>query len=123
MDIRLDREDYDKLALISGFERKNYSDNSKYREGGLGSAGFTNAVSMIAKYDSQSIKDNAVTATLADSLVDLIRDVISDDFAEDEKNELERETYKICMKIFNASADERKESIKLFQEWAEKAEE
>ena len=64
-----------------------------------------------------------MTATLADSLVDLIRDVISDDFAEDEKNELERETYKICMKIFNASADERKESIKLFQEWAEKAEE
>ena len=123
MDIRLDREDYDKLALISGFERKNYSDNSKYREGGLGSAGFTNAVSMIAKYDSQPVKDNAVTATLADSLVDLIRDVISDDFAEDEKNELERETYKICMKIFNASADERKESIKLFQEWAEKAEE
>ena len=123
MDIRLDREDYDKLALISGFERKNYSDNSKYREGGLGSAGFTNAVSMIAKYDSQSIKDNAVTATLADSLVDLIRDVIFDDFAEYENAELERETYKICMKIFNASTDERKESIKLFQEWAEKAEE
>ncbi len=123
MDIRLDREDYDKLAILSGFERKNHSDNSTYREGGLASSGFTNAVSIISKYDSQPIKNNAITATLSDSLVDLIRDVISDDFAEEETSELERETYKICMKIFNASTDERKGNIRLFNEWAEKAEE
>ena len=121
MDIRLDREDYERLMLISGYERKNYSNNTKYREGGLASSGFTNAVSIIAKYDTQTNSSNAIVATLADSLVDLVRSVISDDFSEDERDELEKETYKICMKIFNASTEEHKNSMRIFQDWAEKA--
>ena len=84
MDRRLDRDQYDNLALTSGTERIRFNEGQKikYNEGGLASTGFSNAVTIITKYSKQPDSEAGVIATLIDSLYDLIRDVLSDDFAD-----------------------------------------
>ena len=121
MDMKLCRQDYGKLILLRGYERRNYNDDSICTEGGLASKGFMNAVSVIARYDSQTGKSDYVTELLAESLGTLVRDVISHGFSESEKDKLEMETYRICMKIFSASSEESKKGMRVFREWAEKA--
>ncbi len=123
MDIMLDRDEYENLAIISGMKRVRYVDGVKTvcKEGGLASEGFTNAVSLIARYDTQPDKSNEVIAMLVKALEVLIRDIISDDFSGYEKEELEQECMKMCLKIYMASPDSHKEDIRFFRHWLDNA--
>lgn len=122
MDRRLDRAQYDNLALISGTERVwfNEGEITKYNEGGLASKGFSNAVTIITKYSQQPDSEAGVIATLIDSLYDLIRDVLSDDFADYETEELDMECTRLCVRIYENSDESGKESIRGFQDWLTK---
>ena len=122
MDRRLDRDQYDRLALISGTERIWFSEGQKmkYNEGGLASKGFSNAVTIITKYSKQPDSVSATVATLIDSLYELIKDVLSDDFADYEDKELDMECTKLCVKIYENSDEPGKENIRRFQDWLTK---
>lgn len=122
MDRRLDRDQYDRLALIGGTERIwfNEGQKKKYHEGGLASKGFSNAVTIITKYSQQPDSISAIVANLIDSLYDLIRDVLRDDFADDEDEELDRECTRLCVKIYENSEEPGKENIRGFQDWLTK---
>ncbi len=124
MDRRLDREQYDRLALISGTERIYFSDGKKIRgnEGGLASKGFLNAVTIITKYIERSDRQMEVAAVLIDTLYSLIHEVLSDDFAENEEEELEKECIRLCVEIYNNSDEPGKETIHGFQDWLTKVE-
>ena len=122
MDRRLDRDEYDRLALISGTERIRFSEGgkSRYNEGGLASDGFSNAVTVITKYSQQPDSNSATVAALIDSLYSLIRDVLSDDFADYEEQELDMECTKLCVKIYENSEEPGKDTIRGFQDWLTK---
>lgn len=119
MDRRLDRDQYDRLALITGTERIwfNEGEKIKFNEGGLASKGFSNAVTIITKYSQQPDSNPGIIATLIDTLYDLIKDVLSDDFADYEVDELDIECTKLCVKIYENSNEPGKENIRGFQDW------
>ena len=57
---------------------------------------------------------------MIDSLYELIKDVLSDDFADYEDKELDIECTKLCVKIYENSDEPGKENIRGFQDWLTK---
>ncbi len=84
--------------------------------GGLSAANELNAVTLIVRYKNNTRSDIGMTATLKQSLEDVIRGMVVGKYEENETEKVRLRTWKLCREIYDASAMQNK-NLDLFDNW------